>query len=50
MNYNSLESEPFVDNELEDIQKDINTKIDFLQEKVIKDLIRVRLFKTKSLN
>ncbi|KAF0268701.1 hypothetical protein FOG48_02168 [Hanseniaspora uvarum] len=47
MNYNNLESEPFVDNELEDIQKDINTKIDFLQEKVIKDLIRVRLFQNK---
>jgi hypothetical protein len=47
MNYTNIESEPFVDNELDDIKKDIDTKIDFLHEKVIKDLIRVRLFQNK---
>lgn len=47
MNYTNLENEPFVDNELDDINKDIDTKIDFLHEKVIKDLIRVRLFQNK---
>ncbi|CAI8498949.1 unnamed protein product [Hanseniaspora opuntiae] len=47
MNYTHIESEPFVDNELDDIKKDIDTKIDFLHEKVIKDLIRVRLFQNK---
>lgn len=46
MNTN-IENEPFVDNELDDIKKDIDTKIDFLHEKVIKDLIRVRLFQNK---
>lgn len=47
MNYTHIESERFVDNELDDIKKDIDTKIDFLHEKVIKDLIRVRLFQNK---
>lgn len=47
MNYTKIESEPFIDNELDDVKKDIDTKIDFLHEKVIKDLIRVRLFQTK---
>lgn len=47
MNFTNLENEPFVDNELDDINKDIDTKIDFLHEKVIKDLIRVRLFQNK---
>lgn len=40
-------SDQYLDNDLEDIKKDIDTKIDFLQEKVIKDLIRVRLFQNK---